>query len=318
VLREGAWVVVSQDGGRRPLPRYEQGAALLGTQAFVLGGHYSGKYLEDLWVYDLASLQWSQAAASFAQQRGGGGGGAGSAAPPPLAGHSVTPWGGSLIVLGGHSKHKDPDAPMAARLLDPETMQWAWLEARGAPPRARGGHTASLVGQRLYVFGGEDCRRRPLADLHVLDLQTMEWAALEPPGAAHAKPAPRCGHAAVVCRDKLVVFGGEGGGARSAEGRARRKGALGGARPARGWDLDPRTSLLWRRFRPALRTASCLRRSSDKQAAPWGSVHWPAAATRAFPEPLPLPYQPTPAPARAAGTPTSPANANEPKRQAAP
>jgi len=29
-----------QDDGRKPLPRYEQGAALLGTQVFMLGGHY--------------------------------------------------------------------------------------------------------------------------------------------------------------------------------------------------------------------------------------------------------------------------------------
>jgi hypothetical protein len=64
------------------------------------------------------------------------------------------------------------------------------------------------VGERLYVFGGEDCNRRPLADLHVLDLPTLTWRALAPPGKPHTKPPPRCGHAAVVCHDKLIVFGG--------------------------------------------------------------------------------------------------------------
>lgn len=70
---------------------------------------------------------------------------------------------------------------------------------------------ATLVGEQLYVFGGEDAARRPLADLHILDLSTLAWRALEVPGKAHAKPPPRCGHAAVVHHDKLIVFGGEWG-----------------------------------------------------------------------------------------------------------
>lgn len=45
--RMGAWHVLAfflccppQEDGRKPVPRYEQGAALLGTQVFMLGGHY--------------------------------------------------------------------------------------------------------------------------------------------------------------------------------------------------------------------------------------------------------------------------------------
>lgn len=58
------------------------------------------------------------------------------------------------------------------------------------------------------MFGGEDCSRRPLADLFILDLSTLAWTKVDVPGKAHTKPQPRCGHAAVVCHDKLVVFGG--------------------------------------------------------------------------------------------------------------
>ena len=35
---------------------------------------------------------------------------------------------------------------------------------------------ATLVGSRVFVFGGEDARRRSLGDLLVLDLQSMEWS----------------------------------------------------------------------------------------------------------------------------------------------
>ncbi|KIZ01419.1 hypothetical protein MNEG_6538, partial [Monoraphidium neglectum] len=218
VLQEGAWVVI-QDDGRKPLPRYEQGAALLGTQVFMLGGHYAGRYLEDFWIYDLGTLQWSQARATAAAaaaagqgEDGSGGGGEGAAllaaaALPPSAGHSVTVWGERLLVLGGHTKDKNPKAKIAARVLDPSTMEWSALATTGQAPCARGGHSATLLGEKLYVFGGEDCSRCPLADLFVLDLATLAWTKLEPPGKQHAKPPPRCGHAAVVCRDKLIVFG---------------------------------------------------------------------------------------------------------------
>ena len=168
VLREGAWVVVPQDGGRRPLPRYEQGAALLGARVFVLGGHYAGRYLGDLWTYDLTALQWAQAAAAAVPTRSGDGVSGGSsgnlssgvaaaaaatgekagavassaaAAPPPSAGHSVTPWRGRLLVVGGHTKDKDPAAPIAVRALDPATMEWSLLQTSGDVPCARGGHT---------------------------------------------------------------------------------------------------------------------------------------------------------------------------------
>jgi len=67
---------------------------------------------------------------------------------------------------------------------------------------------ATLIGEKLYLFGGEDVNRRPLSDLHVLDLPSLTWSVVDVPGKPQSKPAPRCGHAAVVCHDKLIVFGG--------------------------------------------------------------------------------------------------------------
>lgn len=41
VFQEGTWVVIQQDDAKKPLPRYEQGAALMGPNLYVMGGHYS-------------------------------------------------------------------------------------------------------------------------------------------------------------------------------------------------------------------------------------------------------------------------------------
>lgn len=41
VFQEGTWVVIQQDDAKKPLPRYEQGAALMGPNLYIMGGHYS-------------------------------------------------------------------------------------------------------------------------------------------------------------------------------------------------------------------------------------------------------------------------------------
>lgn len=44
---------------------------------------------------------------------------------------------------------------------------------------ARGGQSITLVGSKLLMFGGEDRNRKLLNDVHILDLETMTWTALE-------------------------------------------------------------------------------------------------------------------------------------------
>lgn len=41
----------------------------------------------------------------------------------------------------------------------------------------------TLVGNKVYLFGGEDAARRPQGDLFVLDLADMEWQTPEVTGA---------------------------------------------------------------------------------------------------------------------------------------
>lgn len=40
----------------------------------------------------------------------------------------------------------------------------------------------TLVGNKVYLFGGEDVARRPQGDLFVLDLADLEWQAPEVTG----------------------------------------------------------------------------------------------------------------------------------------
>ena len=41
------------------------------------------------------------------------------------------------------------------------------------------GQSATLVGSRVIVFGGEDMSRKLLNDVHMLDLENMTWDAIK-------------------------------------------------------------------------------------------------------------------------------------------
>lgn len=64
-------------------------------------------------------------------------------------------------------------------------------------PHPRGAHTASRVGNLLYIFGGYGgigYSRRDFNDLHTLDLEEFKWKRLAPKG---NPPLPRSGACSV-------------------------------------------------------------------------------------------------------------------------
>ena len=102
------------------------------------------------------------------------------------------------------------DAPAPQKVIT-----WTRPSTFGAPPSARGGHTACLVGNLFVVFGGTRTdaeavgRFLYLDDLWVLDTDSMRWHC---PTLAGRKPPARYGHAAVVIDFKVYIFGGKGAG----------------------------------------------------------------------------------------------------------
>ena len=74
------------------------------------------------------------------------------------------------------------------------------------PPRAS--HTATLIGEHVYIFGGYGglgYGRRDLDDLYSLDVNRWVWNKVVPKGIA---PEKRCGHQACAIERKIYIFGG--------------------------------------------------------------------------------------------------------------
>jgi len=217
VVVEGSWVSPYIASDRRPPPRFEQSMALIGNYLYVVGGNCGGRYLADTWALNLENLSWKcistgkLTAAAPSDQEGEQL--MNSSRPlPPVAGHTAVPWNGNVVCIGGHTKSKD-EVKMPVRVLDTQTDTWSTLTttcATAIHPRPRGGHSATVIGNKVYVFGGEDARRKPLNELWVLDLSTLEWSQPETSSSGGGSaPTARSQHTACSFRNRyIILFGG--------------------------------------------------------------------------------------------------------------
>ena len=90
--------------------------------------------------------------------------------------------------------------------------QWAFPQIEGVPPCPRGGHSATLIGNSLMIFGGHYFGGKKegfvyLNDVSVLDVNENRWYK---PRVNGTPPQERYGHTAIVAGGRMVVFGGRG------------------------------------------------------------------------------------------------------------
>jgi acyl-CoA-binding protein len=233
-VANGAWSVVSERvSGDVPRGRYDHAAVVVGDELYAIGGTIGGRRAGDVHALHVPTLTWRKAAVR------GTGTAAGEDEPSPSfgrrSGHAAVVVGAKIVVVGGF-EGRDPreadDATCDVWILDTASAApWRWrtLALRGGDdaPRARGGHTATVVARRgdaatsIVVFGGEDLRGRLLGDVHVLRIDddvekggaekggafTGSWST---PGAVFAPASftPRSHHVAAYFHGEVFVFGG--------------------------------------------------------------------------------------------------------------
>jgi len=156
-------------------------AVVLDGKLYVIGG-FSGTTnlpVADVYVYDLATKQWSEAAPL----------------PAPRGGHAAVVLGGKIHVLGGGNS---VSTIADHSVYDPATDSWS---AAAPLPRAEGSPAGVAFGGKLYAIGG----RSGFSDygaVYVYDPQRDSWST------APAIP-PRGTAGAVVYRSAVYLFGGE-------------------------------------------------------------------------------------------------------------
>lgn len=81
-----------------------------------------------------------------------------------------------------------------------EFDSWTLVPVTNSTPSARHGHSCSIIGNSMYVYGGKSLDETVLSDMHILNLETLEWMAFE-----GETVGPLYGHSAIVYNDKMIL-----------------------------------------------------------------------------------------------------------------
>jgi len=92
-------------------------------------------------------------------------------------------------------------------IFDTMSLQWIQEPITGDAPEPRGGHTATLVGTDIWVFGGASSEAT-YESVYKLDLINKHWTRAVPTS-GDAEPSKRTNHAAAAdAHGKIYMFGG--------------------------------------------------------------------------------------------------------------
>jgi dynein heavy chain len=109
------------------------------------------------------------------------------------------------ILDTANDEWSQPHAGVTETRADGEVFfKRSWVDV----PVQRGGHSATVIGNQMFVFGGyggSGFARRDFNDISALDLETWEWRNVECTGEL---PEARSGHQGVSVQENLYVIGG--------------------------------------------------------------------------------------------------------------
>lgn len=89
---------------------------------------------------------------------------------------------------------------------DPRSNMWDQLDCIGYIPQPREGHSAALVNDVMYIFGGRTQEGDDLGDLAAFRITSRRWYTFQNMGPA---PSPRSGHSMTAFDKQIVVLAGE-------------------------------------------------------------------------------------------------------------
>lgn len=115
-----------------------------------------------------------------------------------------------IILYGGTNGKKYFEDLWLLRVQTEEySAAWTKLETSGQSPPPLCGHTATLIGRNLYLFGGRN-ERGSSTDLYVLDIDLKHWQKVPTFGIS---PCARFSHTAVLIPGtrSIGIFGGTAG-----------------------------------------------------------------------------------------------------------
>ncbi|XP_062238356.1 host cell factor 2 isoform X2 [Platichthys flesus] len=226
--------------GLPPCARIGHSLTLMGNKCYLFGGLANDsedpngnvpRYMDDLYELELQAASgvrgWS-----IPETKGGG--------PSARESHSAVAYVGlsspKLYVFGGMQGCRLDDLWQ----LDLETMVWSMPETKGSMPLPRSLHSATVIENKMYVFGGwipvpeldkhnaSETKWICTNSLSVLNLETMNWQNIGPEEQDEIesplqsqgpqsddtyafRPRARAGHCAAAVGSRLYIWSGRDG-----------------------------------------------------------------------------------------------------------
>jgi len=91
-------------------------------------------------------------------------------------------------------------------IYDPKANKWTQQDCIGYIPAPREGHSAALVNDVMYIFGGRTEHGDDLGDLAAFRISLRRWYTFQNMGPS---PSPRSGHTMTAFGKQIVVLAGE-------------------------------------------------------------------------------------------------------------
>eukprot|EP01089_Gocevia_fonbrunei_P000771 TRINITY_DN10756_c0_g1_i1.p1 TRINITY_DN10756_c0_g1~~TRINITY_DN10756_c0_g1_i1.p1 ORF type:complete len:338 (+),score=62.43 TRINITY_DN10756_c0_g1_i1:72-1085(+) len=192
-IASNTWIKLVTSG-TTPSPRAWYSAVLRNGALYVHGGQGTSSYFNDLYKLDLKTLEWSQLNSPDGSD------------PPRFHATAVLhPDGSSMYAFGGIKFFGANGYRNDVAKYNFVSNTWEKVEAKGALPSTRAGHTAVIINNKMIVFGGNDINGRYLNDLWSFEFSTATWTKVSVP---EPLPAVRSGAHGSVFSQEMLVFGG--------------------------------------------------------------------------------------------------------------
>lgn len=186
-----------------PYQRYGHTAVVYKDKIYIWGGRNDDAADNALYCFDPETGMWS-----LLETNG--------TVPGARDGHSAcvvhSRYSDSMYIFGGFEEGIDRFS-QEVYSLDFKTMRWTYLMTSGQPPSYRDFHSATAIGNRMYIFGGRGDHNGPhhsqmeyyCCDILYLDTTALQWYR---PTTTGQIPIGRRSHSAFYHGGYLYVFGG--------------------------------------------------------------------------------------------------------------
>ncbi|KAJ2892820.1 putative rab9 effector protein with kelch motifs protein [Zalerion maritima] len=198
--------------GDTPVPLRAMTCTAVGKKLVIFGGGDGPAYYNEVYVLDTTNFRWTKPRIVGDRQ------------PSKRRAHTACLYKNGIYVFGGGDGVRALNDVWRLDVTDTNKMSWKFvsgppsssssnggklpadMNGKDVPrPKARGYHTANMVGSKLIIFGGSD-GGECFNDVWVYDVDTNRWSPVSIP-VTHR----RLSHTATIVGSYLFVIGGHDG-----------------------------------------------------------------------------------------------------------